>query len=149
MGQARSFKVTFVSSNTDLAVPSLSQLLSKVRSSPTWDEASIVPEDGDFPRMHVSWLGNSGFTIHCFEDEASAGNFLTKRIEFSEPEVKENLVGQAAELWPPQLFVDEKLAAQAVEHFLNSGKQDPALRWVGTGAFPREEACGGESTKHL
>lgn len=73
MGQAHLFKATFVSSDTDLAVPSVSQFLSKVRSSPSWDETAIVPEDGDFPRMHVSWLGNSGFTIHCFEDEASAG----------------------------------------------------------------------------
>lgn len=139
MGQAQSFKVTFVSSDTDFAVPALSQFLSKVRSSPTWDEAAVIPEDGDFPRMYVSWLGDGGFTIHCFEDETSAGDFLIQKVDFSDPEVEVNLGGQARELWPPQLFVDEQLAAQAVEYFLNSGKQDPAQRWVGTGAFPREE----------
>lgn len=140
MSHARSFQLTFVSSDINHAVPAVSQILSKVRSSPTWDEAAIVPEDGDFPRLHVAWLADNGFSIQCFEGEASSGDFLTQKAEFSDPEVEVNLGGQALELWPPQLFVNERLAAQVVEYFLYAGKSDPSQRWVGICAFPREES---------
>jgi hypothetical protein len=48
------------------------------------------------------------------------------------------LGGQALERWPRELFVSMALATQALDHFLNFGKQDLALEWVRIDAFPRE-----------
>jgi hypothetical protein len=61
------------------------------------------------------------------------------------PTVEINLGGQALERWPPELFVSEQLAYQAVDHFLNSGKQDPALHWIRIDAFPRSTIWEGRA----
>lgn len=53
-------------------------------------------------------------------------------------EVYVELGGMTEELWPKQLFAPYELAQVALEYFLNTGLQDPALSWVGLNAFPRK-----------
>jgi hypothetical protein len=46
-----------------------------------------------------------------------------------------------ARLWndgPPELFVSEVLASEALDFFLDSGKQKPDLRWIRIDEFSRE-----------
>lgn len=133
-----SFRLSFVASDTELPVPPVSEVLGRVRSSPSWDVASISPAHVQFPRAHVEWHGGQGFLIQCFEDDQSWGYFLTSSLHFSPPTIEINLGGQALERWPSELFVPEQLASQAFDCFLDSGRQDPALHWVRIDAFPRE-----------
>jgi hypothetical protein len=46
--------------------------------------------------------------------------------------------GQALERWPRELFVSAEHATHALNHFLEHGKQDPALEWIRIDSFPRE-----------
>ena len=59
------------------------------------------------------------------------------------PMIEINLGGQTLERWPAELFVSEELAHRALECFLASGKQDPALHWIRIDAFPRETVWEG------
>ena len=137
-GHAIPFRISFVSSAADQPVPPVSEVLARLRASPSWDEASICPADDQFPCIHVGWHEGHGFVIQCFEDERSLGYFLTREAGVSAPAVEINLGGQALERWPPELFVPEPLAQQTLDGFLNSGKQDAALPWVRIDGFPRE-----------
>ena len=139
------FRISLVSSAADQAVPPVSEVLARLRASPSWDEASICPADDQFPRVHVGWHEDDGFVIQCFEDEWSLGYFLTRGAGMSAPAVEINLGGQALERWPRELFVPEPLAHQALGRFLNSGRRDPALRWVRTDGFPRETVWEGRA----
>jgi hypothetical protein len=109
-----------------------------MRSNPSWDAASISPADDQFPRAHVEWHENHGFVIQCFEDDRAFGDFLVRGAHMSPPAVEVNLGGQALERWPSELFVSEPLAHQALDGFLNSGRQDPELHRVRIDRFPRE-----------
>ena len=132
------FQVSFISIAGPLVVPSASELLERARSAAPWDEASIQPAQSDFPRVHISWHPGEGFSIHCFENEQSLGQFLVTGLEFSSPRIEINLGGQALERWPRELFVSEALATEALEYFLNYARLKPSLSWTGTGDFPRE-----------
>ena len=132
------FRVSFVTRQPELEVASVSAILARVQSGPVWDVASIAPVDNPFPRLHIEWHGGNGFIIQCYEDENSWSDFLLARPGCGRPAVEINLGGQALERWPRELFVSEELAQRAVEYFLNSGKQDPALHWARIDAFPRE-----------
>lgn len=44
-------------------------------------------------------------------------------------------------------FVSAEHATQALNHFLEHGKQDPALEWVRIDAFPRETLWGGRAQR--
>ena len=46
--------------------------------------------------------------------------------------------GQAQERWPRELFVDRAVVLEALEFFLQTGKQKETLHWVRSDAFPRE-----------
>jgi len=133
-----SYRLSFISSETEMPVPVAAELLARVRSVAPWDDASIYPNDREFPRIHISWRDNEGFNVHCFENEQSFGNFLVSAQVFSPPTIEVNLGGQALERWPRELFVSEQLATEALEYFLDHGEQRPSLCWTGTGAFPRE-----------
>jgi len=138
------FKLSFVSSEARIALPSAPEVLARVRSVESWDEASICPAQSDFPRVHISWHDSEGFNVHCFENEHSLGEFLANRPQFSPPSVEINLGGQALERWPRELFVSEALATEALEYFLEYAKPKPSLSWTGTGDFPRQtiwEGC--------
>jgi hypothetical protein len=143
--RAISFRISFISSASNQVVPPVSDVLSRLRSSPSWDEASICPADEQFPRAHVAWHEGHGFVIQGFEDDRSGGYFLAGGAEMSSPAVEINHGGQALERWPPELFVADPLAHHALDYFLNSGKQDPALRWVRTDGFPRETVWQGRA----
>src|SRR2546430_2269419 len=132
------FRVSFVTGEPELRIASASAILARVQQGPVWDLASIAPIDDPFPRLHIEWHGGNGFVIQCYEDEHSWSDFLLAAPSYGPPAVEINLGGQALERWPQELFVPEKLAHRAVEYFLNSGKQDPALHWVRIDAFPRE-----------
>ena len=131
-------RLSFVSGDTELPMPSASEILARLRSSPAWDVASIAPADEQFPRLHVDWHEGSGFVIQCYEDEQSWSDFLRTDPRCSDPTIEVNLGGQALERWPRELFVPEALACQALDHFLASGTENPALHWIRIDAFPRE-----------
>ena len=141
----RSFRLSFISSAADEPTPAVSEVLARLRASPSWDEASICPADDQFPRAHAGWHEGHGFVIQCFEDERSWGYFLVHGAEMSPPAVEINLGGQARERWPSELFVPEPLAHRALDRFLNSGRRDPALRWVRIDGFPRETVWEGRA----
>jgi len=43
------------------------------------------------------------------------------------------------------LFVDTALAADALDYFLDTGKQKDTLHWIRTDAFPRETVWEGRA----
>ena len=49
------------------------------------------------------------------------------------------------ERWPRQLFVDPSLGAEALDYFLETGKQKDALHWIRTDAFPRTTVWEGRA----
>ena len=142
-----SFHLSFVSGEPETPVPAASEVLRRVRSVAPWDEASISPEEGDFPRVHIAWHDSAGFSIHCFENERSLGQFLMHTGDFSPPSVEINLGGQALERWPRELFVSEALAGEALEYFLGHAKCNPSLSWTGTADFPRETIWEGREER--
>ena len=137
------FRLSFVTSETALPIPAVSEILARLRSGPVWDGASIAPADGQFPLLHVEWHEGHGFVIQCYDDAQAWSDFLLTDARCGPPTIEINLGGQALERWPPELFVPEELARQALACFLASGKQDPALHWVRIDAFPRETIWDG------
>jgi hypothetical protein len=132
------FRVSFIMSEAPMPIPSASELLDEVQSRPAWDGASISPVDTQFPLVHVDWHDAHGFVFQCYENEESWSDFLVTSQHFSPPSVEVELGGQALERWPRELFVSAELATQALNHFLNVGKQDPTLEWIRIDGFPRE-----------
>ena len=124
-------------------IPSASELLTQVQSRPVWDGASISPEDAQFPLVHVDWHEGHGFVLQCYEDEESWSDFLVTSQHFSPPSIEVELGGQALERWPGELFVSAERATQALNHFLESGKQEPTLAWIRIDRFPRETVWDG------
>lgn len=121
-----------------MPIASASELLTEVQSRPVWDGASISPADAAYPRVHLDWHAGHGFVFQCYEDEESWSDFLVTSRHFSAPSIEMELGGQALERWPRELFVSAELATQALNRFLNCGKQDPTLEWIRIDAFPRE-----------
>ena len=117
----QTFRLSFISSASPVVVPPIRQLLGRLRLTAPWDEAKIYPVESDFPCVHISWHQAAGFSLHCFENEISVGQFLVTGFAFSAPSIEINLGGQALELWPRELFVSEVLATDALEHFLEHG----------------------------
>jgi hypothetical protein len=115
------FRLSFLTSEATLPIPAVSEILARLRSGPVWDGASIVPANGQFPLLHIEWHEGHGFVgVSC-----------------GPPTIEINLGGQALERWPPELFVPEELAGQALDCFIAMGKRDPALHWVRIDVFPR------------
>ena len=133
-----SFRASFITSEAALPTPSVSDLLTRVQSCPAWDGASISPADAQFPLVHLDWHTGHGFVLQCYEDERSWSYFLVTGLHFSAPSIDVELGGLALERWPRELFASMGRASQALNYFLNSGKQDPALEWVRIDGFPRE-----------
>lgn len=138
MVQSSSFRLWFVGDESTQPVPAGPVVLARLVSGPVWDSASIEPWDAQSPRLHAEWHAGLGFVIQCYESEESWSEFLVTTPAFGAPTVEIELGGQALERWPDELFVPESVASQALEYFLDSGKQDPALHWVRIDAFPRE-----------
>jgi hypothetical protein len=138
-----SFRLSFVSGDTELPVPPAAEILAMVRARPPWDEASIAPDQEQFPRLHIARCAGPGFILHCFEDEESWGDFLVTGLAFSTPTIEINLGGQALERWPPELFISEQIAEGALSFFLKFGKQEPMRQWTKGDGFPRETVWEG------
>lgn len=132
------FRLSFVTSETELPIPAVSEILARLRSGPVWDAAWIAPVGDQFPRLHADWHEGHGFVIQCYEDEQAWSDCLLTRARCGPPTIEVNLGGQALERWPSELFVPEELARQALDCFLAKGKQDPGLHWIRIDAFPRE-----------
>jgi hypothetical protein len=138
------FRLSFVTGETALPIPPVSEILARLRSEPVWDGASIAPDD-QFPLLHVEWHEGHGFVIQCYADEQAWSDLLRTGARCGPPTIEINLGGQTLERWPSELFVPEELAHQALNYFLTNGKQDPALHWIRIDAFPRETVWeGGE-----
>jgi hypothetical protein len=132
------FQLSFVTGETALPIPAVSEILARLRSGPVWDAASIAPADGQFPLLHADWHAGHGFVLQCYEDEQAWSDFLVTGVPRGVPAIEINLGGQALERWPPELFAPEELAGQALACFIATGKQDRTLHWVRIDAFPRE-----------
>jgi hypothetical protein len=130
-----------------MPITSVPELLREIQSRPVWDGASIAPADGDYPRVHLDWHEGNGFVFQCYEDAESWSDFLVTSRQFSTPSVEVELGGQALERWPRELFVSAECAAQALDHFLEDGKQDPALEWIRIDGFPRETLWEGRAQR--
>ena len=137
------FRLSFVTGETALPIPPVSEILSRLRSGPVWDGASIGPVDAQFPLLHVEWHQGHGFVVQCYEDAQAWSDFLLTDARCGPPAIEINLGGQALERWPSELFVPEELVHQAVDCFLTTGKQDPALLWTRIDAFPRDTVWEG------
>jgi hypothetical protein len=100
-------------------------------------------DEARFPRAGLSWHEGHGLVLHCFED--AWGFFLTESGPLTEPEIEIVLGGQVQERWPPQLFVDPSLGAEALDHFVETGKQKETPHWIRTDAFAREAEWKGRA----
>jgi hypothetical protein len=141
------FRASFVMSDVPMPITSVPELLADIQSRLVWDGASIAPADGDYPRVHLDWHEGNGFVCQCYEDAKSWSDFLVTSRYFSTPSVEVELGGQALERWPRELFVPSEQAAEALMHFLELGKQDPALEWVRIDGFPREIVWEGREAR--
>jgi hypothetical protein len=70
------FRLSFVTGETELPIPAVSEILARLRSGPVWDVASIAPDNDQFPLLHVEWHEGHGFVIQCYEDEQAWSDFL-------------------------------------------------------------------------
>ena len=141
------FRVSFIMSDAPMPIASVSELLADVQSRPVWDGASISPAGADYPRVHLDWHQRHGFVFQCYAHEESWSDFLVTRRQFSTPSVEMELGGQALERWPPELFVSADHATQALNYFLEHGKQDPTLEWIRIDGFPRETLWEGRAQR--
>jgi hypothetical protein len=137
------FRLSFVTGEAEPPIPAVPQILARLRSGPVWDVASIAPADGQFPLLHIEWHEGHGFVIQCYEEEQAWSDFLLTGARCGPPAIEINLGGQTLERWPLELFVPEELAYQALDCFLTTRKQDPALHWIRIDAFPRETVWEG------
>jgi len=55
------FRLSFVTGETQLSIPAVSEILARLRLGPVWDVASIVPVEDQFPLLHVEWHEGQGF----------------------------------------------------------------------------------------
>lgn len=122
----------------EMEVPSGAELLAQLRAGEMSGEVVIYPAIGEFPRAIVNWHAEHGFVLFCLDSEMSWGHFLTREEVTSRPSVQVVLGGQAMELWPPELFVPDHLAAEALDFLLETGRRKADLRWVRADEFPRE-----------
>lgn len=125
-------------------LPPAATLLGMLRERPAWDELSLAPPQGEWPRMQLAYQAGVGFVVQCWADAASWSAFLATSGNFSEPRVPVDMPG-GGEAWPVELFVPEAIAEVAVAHFLAEGQPRPDLVWVGIGAFPRRAIPRGPS----
>ena len=132
------FRASFILSDIPMPITSVPELLADIQSRPVWDGASISPVNAAYPRVHVDWHAGAGFVLQCYEQQESWSDFLVTIRDFSSPLIEVELGGQALERWPRELFVSAERAAQALNYFLEHGKQNPALTWVRIDGFPRE-----------
>lgn len=141
------FRVSFIMSDAPMPIASASELLPDVQTPPAWDGPSISPANADYPRVHFDWHEGHGFVFQCYEHEESSSDFLVTSRHFSLPSIEMELGGQALERWPRELFVSAERATQALNHFLEFGKEDPALEWVRIDSFPRETLWEGRAQR--
>lgn len=137
-----SFRLTSLT-EAERTVPPTSELLAALTHKKPWDDACICPQGSDFPRVIVSFHHGHGSVFQCYEDERSWGDLLVSGEKISAPRVEIELGGQALERWPIELFVPEELVKEALDYFLDTGKQKPDLRWVRIDRFPRETVWEG------
>ncbi len=140
------FRYSTLGGGENAPVPSAAELIEVVRRGPVWAEITITREDdAQFPRAGLSWHESHGLVLHCFEDELSWGFFLAESGSLTEPEIDIVLGGQVQERWPRQLFVDPSLGAEALDYFLETGKQKETLHWIRTDGFARETVWKGRA----
>jgi hypothetical protein len=137
-GLPKEFRASFIMSDTPMPITSVPDLLADVQSRPVSDGASISRVNADYPLVLVQWHAAAGFVIQCYEEEESWSDFLVTTGDFSFPSIEVELGGQALERWPRELFVSAERAAQALNYFLEYGKQNPALESVRIDGFPRD-----------
>jgi hypothetical protein len=143
-----SFKIQRISDaeERDLLATDVPRTLMELQAMGRWDGLQIFPDaepepDGhwQFPRISAGWEDEGrGYVVQCFENTDPLSYLLSTSEEVSEPEVYTELGSATQELWPRQLFVPYDTALKAIQHFLASGLQDPALSWVGLCNFPRK-----------
>ncbi len=131
----------------EMEVPPVDELLTKLRTREMSGEAVIYPTSGDLPRATIDWHAEHGFVLFCFDSEMSQGFFLTRGEVAGRPSVQVFLGGQAMEKWPPELFVPDYLAAEALDFFLATGQRKLDLGWARANEFPRELVWEGRAAR--
>ena len=131
----------------EMDVPPVAELLAKLQTREMLGEAVIHPASGEFPRATIDWYADHGFVLFRFDSETSRGHFLTRGEVTSRPSVQVILGGQAMEKWPPELFVPDHLAAEALAFFLETGRRKLDLRWARADEFPREIVWEGRTAR--
>jgi hypothetical protein len=122
---------------TDVSPGEAASILASMQSHPSWDEVCVFCRETQFPLLNLSWHTAHGFLVQCFEAAESRSDFLVVDEPLSPPTIDIILGGQTQEQWPRQLFVPIGLAREAMEFFLELGRQSPNLRWVRIDRFPR------------
>jgi hypothetical protein len=148
MGAWCTFKIqrTSYADGRLLVEADLPRALMELEAIGSWDGVHIFPDaepgpDGhwQFPRISAGWEGGArGYVVQCYENVDSDSCILSTSAELSAPEVYVELGGMTQELWPRQLFAPYDLTLKAMQYFLSTGLQDPAVSWVGLCDFPRE-----------
>jgi hypothetical protein len=137
------FHYSTLASDENVPARNASELLDVAQRCAVWDDVIIEADADEGSRATVSWHAGHGFVVHCFEDAVSLGFFLAESLSFSAPAVDIVLGGQVQERWPRELFVSPDLAREALDFFLEAGKQKPTMHWVRTGGIPRETVWEG------
>jgi hypothetical protein len=140
------FRYSTLSGGENAPVPSGVELIEIVRRRPVWDEITITREDdAPFPRASLSWHEGARAGSPLVRGRAVMGFFLVESGSLTEPEIDIILGDQVQERWPPQLFVDPSRGAEALDHFLDRGKQKETLHWIRMDGFPRETVWKGRA----
>ena len=100
-------RLSFVTGETPLPIPAVSQILARLRSGPVWDVAWIAPAGTQVPLLHCEWREGPGFVFQCYEHEQAWSDFLLAGPRCGSPTIEINLEGQAHERWPAMLIRPE------------------------------------------
>ena len=65
------FRYSTLADPTGRPAHDASELLAAAERCSTWDEVTLAPEVGDYPRANVSWHEGHGLVVHCFENVES------------------------------------------------------------------------------
>jgi len=113
------------------------RLLEHLENSRNWPEASLHRGPYDFPRLGIEFHGSAGFSLLCFENEASLGYLAASGLLLSPPSVLVCLGGQVIEKWPKELFLSATETKRVLQDFDQTGKQSESVRWVRLDRFRR------------
>lgn len=121
----------------DAEPPNAVRAVELVRQRPSWDCLTISDSERGTPYLNIMNHPGYGITVHCEGADDLGSFFLSRATILSTPSVEVDLSGLSLELWSLELFLDERRATEAAEHFIATRKRRPDLIWVGSGKIRR------------